>query len=117
MLQLMQACDAIAHTSVTPEPFGRVIVEAMFSRRPVIATAAGGAIELIEPDKTGWLTEPGNAEDLTKAIHSIQQDAVVSESIVQAAYSQAFDRFHIDSTNRQIAMILNTILNTIESTL
>jgi len=107
--ELMQACDAIAHTSVTPEPFGRVIVEAMFSRRPVIATAAGGAIELIEPNKTGWLTEPGNAEDLTQAIHSIQQDSMVTDSIVQTAYAQAFDRFHIDSTNRQIAMILNTI--------
>jgi glycosyltransferase involved in cell wall biosynthesis len=30
------------------EPFGRVIVEAMLSEKPVIAAAAGGAVELIE---------------------------------------------------------------------
>ena len=107
--ELMQACDAVAHTSVTAEPFGRVIVEAMFSRRPVIATAAGGAMELVEPGKTGWLTEPGNVEDLIKAISSIQQDEIVTTSIVEHAYTQAFDRFHIDNTNRQIKIFLDSI--------
>ena len=107
--ELMQACDAVAHTSVTAEPFGRVIVEAMFSRRPVIATAAGGAMELVEPGKTGWLTEPGNIEDLIKAISSIQQDEIVTTSIVEHAYTQAFDRFHIDNTNHQIKILLDSI--------
>ena len=107
--ELMQACDAVAHTSVTAEPFGRVIVEAMFSRRPVIATAAGGAMELVEPGKTGWLTEPGNVEDLVKAISSIQQDEMFTASIVERAYTQAFDRFHLDNTNRQIKTLLDSI--------
>ena len=107
--ELMQACDAVAHTSVTAEPFGRVIVEAMFSRRPIIATAAGGAMELVEPGKTGWLTEPGNIEDLVKAISSIQQDKMVTNSIVECAYTQAFDRFHIDNTNHQIKTLLDSI--------
>ena len=107
--ELMQACDAVAHTSVTAEPFGRVIVEAMFSRRPVIATAAGGAMELVEPGKTGWLTEPGNVEDLVKAISSIQQDEIVTDAIVEHAYTQAFNRFHIDNTNRQIKTLLDSI--------
>ncbi len=107
--ELMQACDVIAHTSITPEPFGRVIVEAMFSRRPIIATAAGGAMEIIESGKTGWLTTPSDVEDLTKAIHAIQQDAMVTDSIVQAAYDQAFDRFHINATNRQIAAVIQSI--------
>ena len=107
--ELMQACDAIAHTSVTPEPFGRVIVEAMFSQRPIIATAAGGAVELVEHGKTGWLTKPGDVQDLTNAIHSIQKDVTVTETIVQAAYDQAIDRFHIDNTNQKVASILETI--------
>ena len=107
--ELMQACDAIAHTSVRSEPFGRVIVEAMLSRRPVIATAAGGAIELVEHGKTGWLTPPGHVEDLVKGIESIQQDVTATRAIVQAAYEQAIDRFHIENTNQQIKMLLNSI--------
>jgi glycosyltransferase involved in cell wall biosynthesis len=109
--ELMQACDVIAHTSVTAEPFGRVIVEAMFSQRPVIATAAGGAMELIESGKTGWLTQPGNVEDLIEAISSIHQDEAATQAIIHRAYTQAFDRFHINNTNHQIALLLDSIVS------
>jgi len=51
----MTACDLVAHTSTVPEPFGRVIVEAMLCERPVVAAGAGGVVELVEPGKTGWL--------------------------------------------------------------
>jgi glycosyltransferase involved in cell wall biosynthesis len=50
---LMGACDVVAHTSTAPEPFGRVIVEAMLCEKPVIAAAAGGAAELITHGETG----------------------------------------------------------------
>ena len=40
---LMRAADIIAHCSVSAEPFGRVIVEGMFSGKPIIASRAGWA--------------------------------------------------------------------------
>ena len=105
---LMQACDVIAHTSTSAEPFGRVIVEAMLSRRPVIATAAGGAMELIRDRQTGWLVEPGDVNALTTAITEIQQLEATSDlpSIVQAAYGEAIDRFSVCKTNHQIGILL-----------
>ena len=105
---LMQACDVIAHTSTSAEPFGRVIVEAMLSRRPVIATAAGGAVELIHDRQTGWLVEPGNVNALTTAISEIQQLEATSDlsSIVQTAYEEAIDRFSISKTNHEIINLL-----------
>ncbi len=105
---LMQACDVIAHTSTSAEPFGRVIVEAMLSHRPVIATAAGGAVELICDRQTGWLVAPGNADALATAILDIQQIEQVSElpSIVQAAYEEAIDQFSITNTNHKISLLL-----------
>ncbi len=107
---LMQACDVIAHTSTSAEPFGRVIVEAMLSRRPVIATAAGGAVGLIRDRQTGWLVEPGNVEALATAISEIQQIEKTSDLpfIIQSAYREAVDRFSIVQTNHRIATLLNT---------
>jgi glycosyltransferase involved in cell wall biosynthesis len=64
---LMGACDMVAHTSTAPEPFGRVIVEAMLCGKPVIAAAAGGAVELLD-GRMGWLVEPGNVSALADAI-------------------------------------------------
>ncbi|MEG4172930.1 glycosyltransferase [Microcoleus sp. S13_D1] len=52
--QLMAICDLVAHTSTAPEPFGRVIVEAMLCGRPIVAAQSGWAIELIEPGHQ-WL--------------------------------------------------------------
>jgi glycosyltransferase involved in cell wall biosynthesis len=67
--------DAVVSPSTRPEGFGRVVIEAQAMGAPVIATNHGGAKETVIPGKTGWLTTPGNAEELARAI-----DAVLSLS-------------------------------------
>ncbi|MGD1859269.1 MAG: glycosyltransferase [Leptolyngbyaceae cyanobacterium] len=101
--QLMAACDLVAHTSTAPEPFGRVIVEAMLSRTPVIAAAAGGAVELVEHGQTGWLVDPGDIQNLADLIKTCQSHPDRATAIVQRAYSQATQRFNLESVNEQIA--------------
>src|SRR5690606_35073539 len=39
---LMRLASVVVHTSVAPEPFGRVLVEGMLAQRPVVASRAGG---------------------------------------------------------------------------
>ena len=78
--ELMRMVDVVAHTSTAPEPFGRVIVEGLLARRPVVATRAGGAIEILEHVESGWLTEPGNVQDLQKALTRALKLAVSSVS-------------------------------------
>ena len=41
--QVMAALDIFALPSILPEPFGMVVVEAMATVRPVVATVRGGA--------------------------------------------------------------------------
>ncbi len=106
---LMQACDVVAHTSTIAEPFGRVIVEAMLSRRPIIATAAGGAIELIKNHKTGWLIEPDHVPSLIEAIIEIQRLQPYLQTMIQLAYTEAINRFSITQTNREIATFLESL--------
>jgi glycosyltransferase involved in cell wall biosynthesis len=65
---LVKACDVVAHTSVAPEPFGRVIVEGMLAGRPVVAADAGGAREIVEDGRTGRLVAPGDAGALAAAL-------------------------------------------------
>jgi glycosyltransferase involved in cell wall biosynthesis len=48
--EIFQSIDLLIHSSISPEPFGRVLVEAMKSGVPVISTALGGAGELVIPD-------------------------------------------------------------------
>jgi glycosyltransferase involved in cell wall biosynthesis len=58
----------VVATSVEPEPFGRVVLEAQAMARPVIATNQGGPQETIVPNETGWLVEPGNVNELSNIL-------------------------------------------------
>lgn len=107
--QLMAACDIVAHTSTAPEPFGRVIVEAMLSGTPVIAAAAGGAIELITHDQTGWLTPPGDAWELAAIMNQCHNHPNQCQAIAIAAQIKANQCFHLATTNQQIAQLLQTV--------
>lgn len=108
---LMAVCDLIAHTSIAPEPFGRVIVEAMLCGRPVVAAAAGGAIELIESGKTGWLVEPGNVEELADAIAICYQNPMLAQILAQLAQKQARERFHLAAMEQKIARLLHLVID------
>jgi glycosyltransferase involved in cell wall biosynthesis len=57
--EMLQLLDVVAHASIDPEPFGRVIAEALAMKRPVIATRAGGPTEIIDDSRTGFLVPPG----------------------------------------------------------
>ena len=107
--ELMSMCDLIVHTSTAAEPFGRVIVEAMLCGKPIIASAAGGATELIQNNKTGWLTSPGNSLELAKAIEQCFQQPDLTNKIAQAGKKSAIERFDISKIERQIDNLLRQI--------
>lgn len=105
--QLMTACDLVVHSSTAPEPFGRVIVEAMLSGTPVIAAAAGGAMELIDHGYTGWLCPPSDAPALAKQIFSVLAQPEISKTIAQTAQQRATTCFSGKCINQQIGCLLN----------
>lgn len=65
---LMIADVVVSASSNEPEAFGRTTIEAMAMGKPVIATAHGGSLETVTPEKTGWLVEPGSVESLAGAL-------------------------------------------------
>jgi len=106
IVPLMRACDLIVHTSTAPEPFGRVIVEAMLCGRPVVAAQSGGAVELVETDKTGWLVPPGDPLLLAAAIIACRSQPELAATIGHEAQTQASQRFHLITVNQQISQLL-----------
>jgi glycosyltransferase involved in cell wall biosynthesis len=67
--RLMRAVDLVVHCSTAPEPFGRVIVEALIAGSPVLA-AEGGACREIMGD-SDWVAPPGDPRALAAAIGRI----------------------------------------------
>lgn len=83
-----------------------VLMEAMASGRPVIATAIAGVPELVSPD-VGWLVPAGDASVLTQAILSLAETP--HERLVQmgqAARSRALARHNIDIEAEKLTVLL-----------
>jgi glycosyltransferase involved in cell wall biosynthesis len=95
--RLMKACDAIAHCSTAPEPFGRVIVEAQLAQRPAIATIGGGTGEIIEHEVTGLLIPPNDPQLLAEAMQQIFSDRAATKKMLETGYVQAKTKFSIPS--------------------
>jgi len=64
----LMLADVVVMPSVTPEPFGRVAIEASAMGCPVVAFNHGGAAESIIDGETGWLAEPVEVDALAEAI-------------------------------------------------
>jgi glycogen synthase len=56
------------------EPFGLINLEAMACETPVVASAVGGILEVVEDGKTGVLVEPGRPDALVAAIRALLED-------------------------------------------
>ena len=64
----LMAADIVVMPSVTPEPFGRVSLEAQAMGRLVVAFDHGGAAESIIHGRTGWLAKPVDPESLAECL-------------------------------------------------
>ena len=89
---LMQAADLLVLPS-REEGLSNVLLEAMASGLPVIATAVGGSPELIEDQVTGRLLPSNDAAALATAIGALAADAEERARLARAARAQAEVRF------------------------
>jgi len=56
------------------EPFGLINLEAMACETPVVASAVGGILEVVEDGTTGLLVEPARPDALAAAIRGLLDD-------------------------------------------
>jgi glycosyltransferase involved in cell wall biosynthesis len=105
VVDVMNAADVIVHASVRPEPFGRVILEGMLLAKPAIATAAGGVLELIEHDRTGFLVPPGDVEALARSLDGVLSAREASAAIGASAQAWARQRFSLARHVAEMSLI------------
>lgn len=68
MRGILSQLTVMVHSSVLPEPFGQVVMEAMYCGAIVVAADAGGIREQIADGITGYLYEPGNPSDMAEKV-------------------------------------------------
>jgi glycosyltransferase involved in cell wall biosynthesis len=103
---LLQRADALVHPSYH-ETFGIILIEALATGLPVIATRSGGPAEIVD-DRNGLLVEPGDVAQLAAALSATRvarYDPAAIRSLAEERYSAAavvksiMDVYHEALTN------------------
>lgn len=101
------------HLLVAPsqfEPFGRVVIEAMASGRPVVGSRDGGIAEIIEDGQTGYLVDVGDFEGFARAALRIVSDRTTWERMSAASVARVSEHFSERAHARRIVDVYRAVL-------
>ncbi len=99
---LLGCMDVFVHASVLPEPFGMVILEAMFCTVPVVAARGGGVDEIVLPGETGLLVPPDDPQALARAVIGLLNDSEAARHMAEQGYRRAVADFDAGAAARAI---------------
>jgi glycosyltransferase involved in cell wall biosynthesis len=104
---------AVADVVVLPslaEAFGLVLAEAMFMRKAVVATTAGGIPEIVEDGVSGLLVPPASPEQLADAILSLLRDPACRVRLGEAGRRRVMARFRFETMMERYEVLYDTLL-------
>lgn len=90
------ALELLIHASILPEPFGRVLLEGMALRKPLVASRGGAVPEIVDDGVTGLLFEPGDPQALANMILRLLASPTELRTMGEAGYNRLRTQFGID---------------------
>ncbi len=88
-LEGLAAIDVFVYTAPGSDASCRAVIEAMAMGKPVIGVRQAAVPLLVEPGQTGFLFDPGNAEQLAKKIQLFQQSPQLATQLGQEGRRKA----------------------------
>jgi glycosyltransferase involved in cell wall biosynthesis len=102
---LLHDFDILVLPSVLPDPFPTVILEAMAAAKPVVATAHGGAQEMLEDGITGVLIPLNNAAKAAAQFEQLILDKGYRERMGRAGRQKVLTDFPQEAFEKQMIKI------------
>ena len=109
--QVLRALDVVVHASVDPEPFGRVIIEALACGRPIVCTRGGGVDEIVADSPLQSLqTPPGDAPALVRAVETLLAAPAERRRLGTIGRARVQDRYRVDTHVARIGELYDALL-------
>ena len=117
VIDAMRNSDVFLMPAVTDwkgerEGFGMVIVEAMMSGLPVVATESGGIPDIIQDGVNGFLVGERDSESIAAAVAKLARNKDLAQRIRVAARERVLDRFHPDAIAARFEDVYLSAANT-----
>jgi len=113
----LSTCDAFVLPAVVDakgdtEGLGVVLIEAMSYARPVIASAAGGIVDIVRDERNGYLVPPGDAAALAGAIQRMMDDPAAARRMGLDGREDVEAGFSWDAIADRLAAIYRAVSKT-----
>ncbi len=105
----VRAADVLVHTS-RKESQGRVILEAMAGRLPVVAFDVGGIREAVSDQETGYLLPFGDIGGLSRALGHLIENAQIRGAMGARGYARVQREFLASDTAENVRRIIESTL-------
>ena len=86
------------------EGFGIAVLEAMAAKIPVVASAVGGILDIIDDGENGILVKPGKPEEIAEAVHKLYIHPDLADKLVIQAF-QDLSKYNWDNIADQVYKI------------
>lgn len=106
---VLSALDVLVFPATGPH-FPRPVIEAGAMSKPVVASALGGAQEVVQDGKTGFLVPPSDPAQLAGAIARLLKDRDLARAMGDAGYQQARQRSDAKRNVDQILGVYDRVL-------
>jgi glycosyltransferase involved in cell wall biosynthesis len=100
--EVLHAADVLVLPSIWDEPFGRVIVEAMASGRPAVASAVGGIPEILDGEFTRMLFPRGDSEALAERLRGLRDWRHTDPTLGERCVEHVEHRFRLETAVTQL---------------
>jgi len=94
--ELLAGCDLLVLSTLVPEAFGRVVIEAGAVGRTVLATRVGGVLDVIDDGENGKLVPPGDIPAMAQEMEALLMDRKKSKRMALALQEKVETRFRLD---------------------
>lgn len=103
--EILSIIDVFVHTSIKPEPFGMVLLEAIAAKTPVVATNMGGPMEILGEGEGGILVPPKDSAAIAKACSQLLDDPILCGRLIEKSYDRLNSHFHIRRTIQETSKL------------
>ncbi|MBU1110443.1 glycosyltransferase family 4 protein [Patescibacteria group bacterium] len=108
--------DILADTNIfvlpsLEEPFGRVLIEAMAMKVPIVATRVGGIPEIVEDGKTGFLVPPRNSQQLASNIIKLLRNSDLARQMGEKGRRKVEEKFSLRKHVGEVSKIYDKVMS------
>jgi glycosyltransferase involved in cell wall biosynthesis len=87
------------------------MIEAMAAKLPVVVTSVGNIPDVIKHGVTGWLVEPNNVSELTRALSIALEDRSIMSALATAGQGKARAEFAVEPAVERLIKIIQDVAN------